>query len=263
MNFASLTLLLLEDPTGGETGTNWYVSRCQCAVAPAGKNRVATPIQLVVTGDKARPFHQNAKAGARVFVNCGTLRHDLDSKTFSVISSQIEPVGETFKAFNEVILSGRCIKDIDESDARHVRRTADGLLIVNQTLQVRTGDKQSDLFNLVAINGPQDKLPVGKLMAEFTRKGQGLTVWGRLSTREWNDQTTGEPRQSTQLTVNRMTLPPRPMKPKEEEIQPRSSMSEGVEPAPLWPTASDGGWATPAKPTEFKTPEPVGDDVPF
>jgi len=263
MNFASLTVTLLEDPTGGETGVDWYVSRAKACVAAAGKNRVPTPIQLVVTGDKARVFHANAKAGAKVFVNCGTLRHDLDSKTFSVISSQIEPVAENFKNFNECILSGRCIKDIDESDARHVRRTADGLIIVNQTLQVRTGDRQSDLFNLVAINGVQDKLPVAKLMAEYTRKGQGLTVWGRLSTREWKDQTTGEPRQSTQLTVNRMTLPPRPSKPKEEEIQPRSSMSEGVQPAPLWPSASDGGWGSTPKPMEFKTPEPVGDKEPF
>jgi single-stranded DNA-binding protein len=278
MNFASLTLKLKENPTAVEGTGNWFVSKAACAVAPAGKNRIETPIELHVIGNVARQFQENAKAGMKVFVNCGTLRHDLDKRAFSVMSASVEPVGENFKNFNEVVLAGRCIKDIDESNEKHVRRTPDGLLIVNQTLQVRTGDGQSDLFNLVAINGAQDKLQLGRLMADFTRKGSGLTVWARLSTRGWMDQKSGAPRSTTQLAVNKMTLPPRPPKTQAEMIQPKSSISEGSTVKSLWPTGSEGGWGTSqasvshaesphaaaiARPSQFQDSSSPADTDPF
>jgi single-stranded DNA-binding protein len=244
MNFASLTVTLVGDPIADSKNPNWFVSRCLANVSPAGKNRVDTPLELVVVGDRARLFQENAKAGMKVFVNRGTLRHDLESRKFSVISGSVEPVNDGFTRFNDVVLAGRCIKDIDESDPKIVRRTADGLLIVNQTLQVRTGDGQSDLFNLVAMNGANDKLPLARMMADFTRKGSGLTVWGRLSTRSWVDQSTGEPRISTQLAVSKMTLPPRPRTGDNLEIKPQASISEGSPAKSLWPGNSENGWAS-------------------
>ena len=267
MNFASLTLKILSAPQAVDNGPNWFVSKCQCSIRAAGKNRIDTPIELQVIGSNAKLFQGNAQVGQRVFVNCGTLRHNLENKTFSVMSASVEPVHDNFKSFNEVILAGRCIKDIDESDPKHMRRTQDGLIIVNQTLQVRTGDGQSDLFNLVAINGASDKLQLGRMMADYTRKGSGLTVWGRLSTRGWQDQETGAPRMSTQLSVNKMTLPPRPPKTQEEQIQAKSSISEGSEVKSLWPTASEGGWGSPQvsvpQPTQFQPVSQGDDEEPF
>ena len=267
MNFASLTLQILSAPEATDNGSNWFVSKCKASVRAAGKNRIDTPIELQVIGSNARLFQENAQVGQRVFVNCGTLRHNLENKTFSVTSASVEPVHDNFKSFNEAILSGRCIKDIDESDPKHVRRTQDGLIIVNQTLQVRTGDGVSDLFNLVAINGSADKLQLGRMMADYTRKGIGLTVWARLSTRGWQDQETGAPRMSTQLAVNKMTLPPRPPKTQDEMIQPKSSISEGSEVKSLWPTVSEGGWGAPqasvSQPTEFQKEQLDDDNQPF
>ena len=261
MNFASLTVTLVGDPVAAVQTSSWFESRCFANVSPAGKNRIDTPIELVVVGDRAKMFQDNAKAGMKVFVNRGTLRHDLEKKTFSVRSGSVEPVGDGFTRFNDIILSGRCIKDINESDPRAVRRTSDGLLIVNQTLQVRTGDGQSDLFNLVAINGANDKLPIARLMTDFTRKGSGLTIHGRLSTRGWVDESTGEPRQSTQISVSKMTLPPRPQAGQTPEIKPKVSISEGSTTKSLWPGSSENGWSP--QQSQLTSVTPVDDNEPF
>ena len=242
MNFSSLTVTLVGDPLTDNSNPNWFVSKCLANVTQAGKNRIDTPLELVVVGERAKMFQECARAGMKIFVNRGTLRHDLETKKFSVISGSVEPVGDGFTRFNDVLLSGRCIKDIDESDPKNVKRTSDGLLIVNQTLQVRTGDGQSDLFNLVAINGDNDKLPIARLMADFTRKGSGLTILGRLSTRGWVDQTTGEPRQITQISVTKMTLPPRPQPGATPEIKPKVNISNGSVAKSLWPESSENGW---------------------
>jgi len=261
MNFASLTVTLVGDPVADAKNPNWFVSRCLANVSQAGKNRVETPLELVVVGDRAKMFQDNAKAGMKVFVNRGTLRHDLETRKFSVISGSVEPVGDGFTRFNDIILSGRCIKDIDESDPRAVRRTSDGLLIVNQTLQVRTGDGQSDLFNLVAINGANDKLPIARLIADFTRKGSGLTIHGRLSTRGWVDESTGEPRQNTQISVSKMTLPPRPQAGQAPEIKPKVSISEGSVTKSLWPGSSENGWSP--QESQLSSATQVDDNEPF
>lgn len=261
MNFASLTVTLVGDPVADTKNPNWFVSRCLANVSSAGKNRVETPLDLVVVGDRAQMFQDNAKAGMKVFINRGTLRHDLETRKFSVISGSVEPVGDGFTRFNDVILAGRCIKDIDESDSRAVRRTTDGLLIVNQTLQVRTGDGQSDLFNLVAINGANDKLPIARLMADFTRKGSGLTIHGRLSTRGWVDESTGEPRQNTQISVTKMTLPPRPPAGQTPEIKPKVSIAEGATTKSLWPGSSENGWSP--QPTQLAPVNSADDNEHF
>ena len=254
MNFASLTLTLKADPIAEENGPNWFISKVPCVVNAVGKNRTATPIELHVNGAIARQFQANAKAGMKVFVNNGILRHDLKEKKFFVMSPAVEPVGEGFRNFNEVILGGRCIKDLDHSDPKHVRRTTDGLLIVNQTLAVRTGENESDLFNLVAMNSPEDRLQLARLLSECTYKGSGLTVWARLSSRTWTDKESGAPRLSTQLQIHRMTLPPKPAKPKDQAIPAKSTISEGSEIKSLWPTNSEGGWgtATNVPPTSFQ-----------
>ena len=259
MNFASLTLTLKADPMAEENGPNWFISKVPCVVNAAGKNRVATPIELHVNGPIARQFQANAKAGMKVFVNCGTLRHDIKESKFYVMSAAVEPVGESFRNINDVILGGRCIKDLDHSDPKHVRRTTDGLLIVNQTMAVRTGENQSDLFNLCAMNAPEDRLQLARLMSECTFKGSGLTVWSRLSSRTWTDKESGAPRLSTQLQVYKMTLPPKPAKPKEQAIPAKSTISEGSEIKSLWPTTSEGGWntATSVPPVEGFTAPPA------
>lgn len=241
MNFASLTVQLVGDPVADASNPKWFVSRCLTNVAPAGKNRVPTPLTLVVVGDRAPLFQENAKAGMRVFINRGTLRHDLEKKEMSVISGSVEPVTDGFTRFNDIILSGRCIRDIDESDPKMFRRTDDGLIITNQTLQVRVGDKQSDLFNLVAINGSQDAVPIARLMADYTRKGSGLTVLGRLSTRSWVDEQSGEPRQSTQIAISKITLPPRQTQ-QQQEIKPQATISEGAAAKSLWSGPAETGW---------------------
>ena len=58
----------------------------------------------------------------------------------------------------------------------------------------------------------------------------------------WVDQTTGEPRQITQISVTKMTLPPRPKPGATPEIKPKVNISSGSVAKSLWPESSENGW---------------------
>ena len=98
-------------------------------------------------------------------------------------------------------------------------------------------------------------------MTDFTRKGAGLTIHGRLSTRGWVDESTGEPRQSTQISVSKMTLPPRPQAGQTPEIKPKVSISEGSTTKSLWPGSSEDGWNP--QQSQLTSATPVDDSEPF
>ena len=98
-------------------------------------------------------------------------------------------------------------------------------------------------------------------MAEWTRKGSGLTIQGRFSTRAWVDESTGEPRQSTQISVSKMTLPPRPKAGQDPEIKPKVSISEGSPAKSLWPGSAENGWNP--QQSQLTSATPLDDNQPF
>jgi single-stranded DNA-binding protein len=100
-------------------------------------------------------------------------------------------------------------KDIDHEDARVFKTTSDGLMVCNQTLSVNTGRNQADLFNFYAINSAQDKLNNAELLVNFTRKGVGLTIQGKLVTDAWTDRETKEKKTATKIQLVSMTLAPK------------------------------------------------------
>jgi single-stranded DNA-binding protein len=142
-------------------------------------------------------------------------------------------VDESFPILNTVILSGRCVKDIDHEDARAFKTTADGLMICNQTLSVSTGRNQADLFNFYAINTAQDKLNNAELLVNFTRKGVGLTIQGKLATDAWTDATTKEKRTATKIQLVSMTLAPK-SNDGSRAIQPQTTVASTGDVATLW-----------------------------
>ena len=208
MNHVCVCAQISEDPREVYTSATSTAIRCKLTLPPVGK-KAPTAIELNVYG-KAGERLAKFKRGTSIYLHGSKLRYDLDSKTYSLhggVFTQVDP--EQFPIFNDIILTGRCVKDIDHDDARAFRTTANGLMICNQTLTVSTARNQSDLFNFYAINSTEDKPNNAEALVNFTKKGTGLTIHGRLVTDEWTDNETKERRAITKIQMLKMTLAPK------------------------------------------------------
>ena len=148
-------------------------------------------------------------------------------------------------------------------------------MICNQTLAVNTGRNQFDLFNFSAINTAQDKLNQAELLVNFTRKGTGITIRGRLVTDAWTDKETKEKKTNVKIQLVQMTLAPKTavetqVKPQGSNTSP-SSIEEGAslwggktveESSDPWTQASGGG--LPDLPGQYgSAPNFDSDEPPF
>jgi single-stranded DNA-binding protein len=268
-NFVSAYAQTLEEPREVYTSATSTAIRCMVGI-PAVGNKSATQIELNVYGKNAERFARAPK-GAHVYIHGAKLRHDLDTRTHSLHGGTIAAVNDQFPIFNDVILVGRCVKDL-EGDARAFKTTESGLMICQQTLSVSTGKNQADLFNFYAINSANDKLNNAELLFNFTRKGTGLTLRGRLVTDSWTDQSTKERKSQTKIQLVSMTLSPKGSGQETKPIQPQATVRDGTEVQPLWnsdntntavdPWSVASGGGLPDLPGHYG-PAPELDDQPF
>jgi single-stranded DNA-binding protein len=228
MNFSSFCAQLTEDPREVFTSATSTAVRCNAVLPPVG-NKAPAPIEINAYGKSAQRFIQ-LKKDAQIYLHGGRLRHDLESRTYSVHGGVIAVVNDQFPILNTVILSGRCIKDIEQGP-KGFNTTESGLMICNQTLSVVTGKGQADLFNFYAMNKAEDKLNHAELLSNFTRKGVGLTLQGRLVADAWNDKKTNERRLNLKIMLVSMTLAPRA---NNGAIQPQNTVPEGAPVKGLW-----------------------------
>ena len=232
MNKIYVSVQTIEDPRQvyiDSSRTNVLVK----ALIPPSKDKAPTPvtIQVYVPVDQAR-IMQSVKANCHLFIAGGKLRHDLDAREYNIQGGSIAIVSpETFPIINEVVLGGRCIKDIDQGDARAFKRTDSGYVICNQTLSVNTGKNKADLFNFFAINKVDDRFNKAEYLASLTRNGTGLTISGRVVTDAWTDKATGQAKSKTQIQMYDMTLAP---KPKAGTIQPSTELPANTPVQSLW-----------------------------
>ena len=237
MNLAFLCAQLLEDPKKIYTSESTSNARCLIGLPPIG-NKAVTRIQLTVYGKQVDQL-ANLKAGHQIYLHGSKLRYDIDTKEFRLEGGNFGTVShEYFPVFNTVILSGRCIKNINRDDERDYKVTPSGLMICNQSLSVNTGRNQSDIFNFYAINSTEDRNKLAELLKNFTRKGVGLTVQGRLLTDEWKDKTTGQGRSQTKIQLIQMTLGPK-SQPSPDAIEPKTNLASGAAPETLWGNQQD------------------------
>ena len=282
MNLAFLCAQLLEDPKKIYTSESTSNARCLIGLPPIG-NKAVTRIQLTVYGKQVDQL-ANLKAGHQIYLHGSKLRYDIDTKEFRLEGGNFGTVShEYFPVFNTVILSGRCIKNINKDDERDYKVTPSGLMICNQSLSVNTGRNQSDIFNFYAINSTEDRNKLAELLKNFTRKGVGLTVQGRLLTDEWKDKMTGQGRSQTKIQLIQMTLGPKTQT-NPDTIEPKTNLASGTAPETLWGNQQDdsgpaiGGlpgldqvgspWGeTTAQPTaaaaNVPSSAPEGEDPPF
>ena len=246
-----------------------YAMRCSVLLPPVG-NKGPTPIELNVYGKSAERFGRTQR-GAHIYIHGAKLRFDLDSRTYSLHGGIIATVDESFPILNTVILGGRCVKDIDHEDARAFKTTSEGLMICNQTLSVNTGRNQADLFNFYAINSAEDKLNNAELLVNFTRKGVGLTIQGKLITDAWTDRETKVKKTATKIQLVSMTLAPKSTE-APRTIQPQTTIASEGEAATLWggkraeedsdPWTKTAGGGLPDLPGKYG-PAPDMTDEPF
>ena len=281
MNLAFLCAQLADDPKRVYTSESSSNATCTVMLPPIG-NKAPTKIQLTVYGKQVDQL-ANLKAGHQIYLHGSKLRYDIDTREFRLEGGNFGTVShEYFPVFNTVILSGRCIKNINRNDDRDYKVTPSGLMICNQSLSVNTGRNQSDIFNFYAINSTEDRNKLAELLLNFTRKGVGLTVQGRLLTDKWKDKNTGEDRSQTKIQLIQMTLGPKTQS-SPDEIEPKNNLASNTEPESLWGNQQDdsgpamGGlpgldqvgsaWGdTNAQPTaaaNVPSSAPEGEDPPF
>ncbi len=237
MNLAFLCAQLLEDPKKIYTSESTSNARCLIGLPPIG-NKAVTRIQLTVYGKQVDQL-ANLKAGHQIYLHGSKLRYDIETKEFRLEGGNFGTVShEYFPVFNTVILSGRCIKNINKDDERDYKVTPSGLMICNQSLSVNTGRNQSDIFNFYAINSTEDRNKLAELLKNFTRKGVGLTVQGRLLTDEWKDKMTGQGRSQTKIQLIQMTLGPKTQS-APDAIEPKTNLASGTAPETLWGNQQD------------------------
>ena len=237
MNLAFLCAQLLEDPKKIYTSESTSNARCLIGLPPIS-NKAVTRIQLTVYGKQVDQL-ANLKAGHQIYLHGSKLRYDIETKEFRLEGGNFGTVShEYFPVFNTVILSGRCIKNINKDDERDYKVTPSGLMICNQSLSVNTGRNQSDIFNFYAINSTEDRNKLAELLKNFTRKGVGLTVQGRLLTDEWKDKMTGQGRSQTKIQLIQMTLGPKTQA-APDAIEPKTNLASGTAPETLWGNQQD------------------------
>ena len=267
MNFVTVCAQATEVPREVYTSATSTALRCNLLLPPVG-NKAPTPIEFNVYGKAAERFQHTTKGGL-LYIHGAKLRYDLESKTHSLHGGIVTPVTEAFPIFNTVILGGRCVKDIHQDDARAFKTTADGLMICNQTLSVNTGRNQADLFNFYAMNTAKDKLNNAELLLNFTRKGTGLTIVGRIITDAWVDKETKEKRTNTKIQLMSMTLAPKGTT-TSPEIKPQMTVAtdevvnlwggRSADDGDVWNQASGGG--LPDLPGQYGA-APNLDEIPF
>ena len=233
MNFFDGCAQLLEEPREVFTGANSTALRCTVTLPPVSAKKAPTQIELNVYGKSADRFAR-LKKGTAIYIHDSSLRYDIETKNFSLHGGGFAVVdAETFPILNKVVLSGRCIKDIDENDQLAFRTTAGGLMICNQTLSVTTGKNQADLFNFYAINNVEDRPNNAELLCNLTHKGTGLTLKGRLVTDSWLDKDTKEKKFQTKIELKKMTLGPRSSN-DNGRIKPQTTISSEQKVGSLW-----------------------------
>ena len=88
------------------------LARPHGSVFPSWKRRIGQPAKSI------ERFSRLSK-GSHIYLHGSKLRYDIDTREFSLHGGVFSPVdAEQFPILNTIILSGRCVKNIDTDDAQ-------------------------------------------------------------------------------------------------------------------------------------------------
>lgn len=101
------------------------------------------------------------------------------------------------KGFNKVILMGNLTRDVEMRTTPSGQSVANFSLAVSRSWKGQDGQtqEQTSFINCVAWG------KAGEIIAQYTSKGSGLLVSGRLDQRSWDDKESGQKRSTVEVNV--------------------------------------------------------------
>jgi single-strand DNA-binding protein len=157
-------------------------------------------------------------------------------------------------SLNKVMLIGRLTRDPE------MRYTPSGQPVTNLSLATNrysgSGEERrefTDYHDIVVWNLGRRNL--AEIVAQYTRKGAQVYIEGRLQTRSWDDQNTGQKRYKTEVVAENI-----------EFLESRAASGGGAPAmagAPATGPAPAGGSGAPNRPAEAPVRDVDPDEIPF
>ena len=137
MNFATLCAQVTEAPQEVHTGPSKSLVRCQVTLPPATEKKKPTVLNYSISWGDSKSRLLAIPEGGLIYIHGCQLHYSVDTREHSIHGGTVTSVTQQFPIFNSVILSGRCIRDMNSDGERPTTRFLDnGLQITEQGLAV-------------------------------------------------------------------------------------------------------------------------------
>jgi single-strand DNA-binding protein len=106
---------------------------------------------------------------------------------------------------NKVYLYGNLTRDPEARSLPNGTAVTNFSLATNRIYKDQSGAKQEQVeFHNIVVFGRQ-----AETSAQYLKKGQGVMIEGRISTRSWDDKTTGEKKYRTEIIADGVQFGPK------------------------------------------------------
>ena len=106
---------------------------------------------------------------------------------------------------NKVFLFGNLTRDPEQKSLPNGTAVTNFSLATNRVYKDAAGAKQEQTeFHNIVVFGRQ-----AETSAQYLKKGQGVMIEGRITTRSWDDKTTGEKKYRTEIVADAVQFGPK------------------------------------------------------
>jgi single-strand DNA-binding protein len=106
---------------------------------------------------------------------------------------------------NKVFLFGNLTRDPEQKSLPNGTAVTNFSLATNRVYKDANGAKQEQVeFHNIVIFGRQ-----AETSAQYLKKGQGVMIEGRITTRSWDDKTSGEKKYRTEIVADAVQFGPK------------------------------------------------------
>jgi single-strand DNA-binding protein len=106
---------------------------------------------------------------------------------------------------NKVLLYGNLTRDPEQKALPNGTAVTNFSLATNRTYKDANGARQEQVeYHNIVVFGRQ-----AETSAQYLKKGQGVMIEGRISTRSWDDKTTGEKKYRTEIIADAVQFGPK------------------------------------------------------
>lgn len=106
---------------------------------------------------------------------------------------------------NKVFLFGNLTRDPEQKSLPNGTAVTNFALATNRVYKDANGAKQEQTeFHNIVVFGRQ-----AETSAQYLKKGQGVMIEGRITTRSWDDKTTGEKKYRTEIVAEAVQFGPK------------------------------------------------------